>query len=65
MLIPVKGHSDLYRDSESNAIINKNKSGASLAREAKLRALNEKERIDKLENDVSEIKNMLKQLLER
>ena len=65
MRVPVKEHSHLYRDSRSGAIINTNKAGAALAREVKAKAQRDKNRLDKLENDVSEIKNMLKQLLEK
>jgi predicted transcriptional regulator len=63
MKVQVKDNSDLYRDSESNAIINTNRAGARLAREAKKRIQQERERLDKLENDVSEIKSMLREIL--
>jgi hypothetical protein len=64
MHIKVKGHSDLVRDTKSGAIINIASEGEiySAAR-AKGRA--DAERLNKVEQDVSEIKDMLKQLIER
>lgn len=61
----IKGHQDLYRDDETGAVINKNMSGAKAARAARAKVLHDKERLDNLEDDVSKIKNMLQQLLER
>lgn len=65
MKIPVEGHSGLYRDSNTGAILNcddvayvnymKNK-------EVKLR---EKQEIENLKNDVSEIKDMMKLILSK
>ena len=74
-MIPVKGHSGLVRDTRSGAIINMSSGGEQYsANRAKMKA--DAERLNKLEEDVSEIKltmnthyrkmaNMLKQLIER
>jgi len=64
-MIPVKGHADLYRDPSSGAIINKNRTNAGIAKEAKKKFEKDQNRINQLENDVSEIKDLLKQLLEK
>jgi hypothetical protein len=64
MHIKVKGHTNLVRDTKSGAIINIGSEGEmySIARaEGKADA----ERLNRVEEDVSEIKDMLKQLIER
>lgn len=63
--IPVEGHKDLVRDKVSGAIISINsdeKEKRQVLRAAKQR---EKARLDKLENDMSEIKSLLTQLIEK
>jgi predicted RNA methylase len=63
-MIPVKGRANLYRDPSSGAIINRDNGAAHAAREAaSKRKLNE-QRITKLEDDIDDIKSMLKLLLE-
>ncbi len=64
----VENNSSLVRDSNSDAIININES----AYNARLRQIQETkkhaqqaEKIDKLESDVEEIKNLLKQLVSK
>jgi len=65
MRIPVEGYPNLYRDSETNAIINCDKS-------AYINYLNlvsskerEKTEIENMKNEISEIKDLLKKLLEK
>jgi hypothetical protein len=55
----------MYRDESSNAIINKNRSGANAARAARQKALQKDEEIEQLKADVQEIKFLLRELLER
>ena len=64
MKIPVKGHTGLVRDTKSGAIINMS-SGVEQYSQNRARLLDERERLNKVEQDVSEIKDMLKQLIER
>ncbi len=64
-LIPVEGENYLYRDSTSNAIINTNHSGYQSYMARKEFQENEKERLDHLESEISEIKSLLKSLAER
>lgn len=61
----VEGHSYLVRDSRSNAIVNLDKTGYDSYKNLKRAKGREKERIEKLENDVSEIKDLLRQLIEK
>ncbi len=63
-MIPVKGHIGLVRDTRSGAIINMTGGGEEYsANRAKIKA--DAERLDKVEQDVSEIKMMLQTLIER
>lgn len=69
--VPVEGFSSLVRDTESNAIINVDHQEIEQARERKrlLRQKREQQqqlenKVNALENDISDIKNMLKQLLD-
>ena len=68
--VPVKGHSGLVRDTESNALINVDKTAIARAREkkeAKRKKRQEeielKQRVASLESEISEIKTMLKAVL--
>lgn len=70
--VPVKGYSGLVRDTETNAIINTDRSAIQRAREQKeirkLKREEEKElrqKVDSLESDVSEIKYMLRHLIDK
>lgn len=64
MKIPIQGHAGLVRDTRSGAVINMSKGGEEYSiNRAKVKA--DAERLNKVEQDVSEIKDMLKQLIER
>jgi hypothetical protein len=63
-MIPIKGHVGLMRDPKSGAVINMASGGEEYsANRAKIKA--DAERLDKVEQDVSEIKMMLQTLIER
>lgn len=71
-LIPVEGHSDLARDPNTGAVLNINRSKILESRERKrLRREKKKEqaelraKVEGLENDISDMKNMLSQLIEK
>ena len=53
------------RDPETGAIININSSEVNAARKAKERRLKEKQELNALKQDVSDIKAMLNQLIEK
>tara|TARA_Y100000389_G_scaffold186606_1_gene207125 strand:+ start:760 stop:996 length:237 start_codon:yes stop_codon:yes gene_type:complete len=70
--IKVKDEPDLARDPESGAIININRSSIQKARDAKKRRLavqseedKLRNKVDALENDISDIKSLLSQLVEK
>lgn len=67
--IPVKGHPDLVRDSTSKAILNTKPTPPGTAAKARKRKDetidNLKSDVDVLKSDMSEIKTLLKTLLEQ
>jgi hypothetical protein len=62
-MVPVEGHSKLYRDTSTGAIINKDVTAAAIYRTAVKEKAREVERLAQLERDVSDIKGMLIKLL--
>ena len=63
-MIPVEGHKNLFRD-KSGAIIHTAAKGYANYMKAKNKKLTEKREIEDLRNEIDELKNQLRQLLER
>ena len=63
-LYRVKDHDALYKDSSTGAVINKDNNGYQQYMENRNKMLSDKERLDSLENDIHDIKTMLKTFLE-
>ena len=63
-LVPVKGYPGWKRDS-GGIIHNTNTTAIKRAQEKKEQRKIEKERLNNLENDVKEIKNMMKSIMEK
>lgn len=70
--VPVKGHSGLVRDTESNALINLNAAEIEQARERKRLKIEKrqseqslKDKVEAIESELSEIKSMLKNLINK
>ena len=63
-LYRVKDHDGLYKDSSTGAVINKDNNGYHQYMENRNKMLSDKERLDSLENDIHDIKTMLKTFLE-
>ena len=61
-LIPVEGHTNLYRDRETGAIVNTDTSGYSHYMRMKQRRQTEREELDILKKDIEEIKSLLKEI---
>ena len=60
-MIPVEGHVNLYRD-EYGAIVNTDTSGYNQYMQLKNRRNTEREELNRLRNEIDEIKSMLKEL---
>jgi len=65
MKIPVEGQPGLYRDSETGAIINSSSGEFSSYEQAKKIKLKEKEEIQNIKNELSELKGMMKELVNK
>lgn len=59
----VEGHSSLIRDLQTNAIINTDHISSKQYDSVKKKRQEEKTRLEKLENDINDIKTLLQQLL--
>ena len=57
-MIPVKDHKNLYRDEKSGAIIKYDSTGFAHYKKMKLLKLTQREEIDKIKEDISEIKEL-------
>lgn len=62
-MIPVKGHSELYRDENSNAILNCSDIEYNEYLKVKNIIINQKTEIDTIKNDIEEIKLLLQSLV--
>jgi hypothetical protein len=62
-MIPVKGHSNLYRDEKSGAIISCDGTSYNQYISAKKLHENQKYQIQQLKNDVEELKTLLKEFI--
>lgn len=61
-LIPVEGHNNLFRDSETGAIINKDRSAYNHYIRMKEQKQRERDELDQIKSDINEIKSLLKEL---
>ncbi len=64
-LIPVKGMEGFFRDTETQAIVNKNNLAYQSYVQNRDKLLSDKERIDKLENEIGDIKSMIQTLIDK
>lgn len=63
MMIPVKGHPNLYRDEETGAIINYDSHSYNQYMNATMNRMTQKQEIDNMKKDIEEIKSLLKELI--
>lgn len=64
-LLKIEGHSDVMKDTETGAVININSNEIENARKRKAIRRQEKEEIENLKNEVSDIKKMLGTIIEK
>ena len=63
-LIPVDGHNNLFRDRNTGAILNNDKSGYVQYVRLKEQKQRERNEIDQLKKDIDEIKSLLRQIID-
>lgn len=63
-MIPVEGHTNLYRDESSNAIINCNDYEYEQYLKIKNLKLKEKNELNDLKKEVEDLKDLIKQLID-
>lgn len=61
----VEGRSDLFRDTDSGAIVNTDRSAYLAYKTKRNQKLNEMGRIEKLQNEIDEIKSLLYKVIDK
>ena len=61
----IEGEQDLVKDKETGAILNTNMDSLSAYKQKRKKDIEQKNRIDKMENDIGDIKSMLKELINK
>ena len=61
----VEGRSDLFRDTDSGAIVNTDRSAYLAYKTKQQQRLNEMGRIEKLQNEIDEIKSLLYKVVDK
>lgn len=64
-MMKIKDHENLVRDEASNAVLNTDLSSLQAYRERRAKSLQMVQDVENLKSDVSEIKNLLLQLIEK
>tara|TARA_B100000214_G_C23934090_1_gene612240 strand:+ start:1100 stop:1297 length:198 start_codon:yes stop_codon:yes gene_type:complete len=64
-MIRVEGHSNLFRDEKSGAIINTDSSSFAAYQQAKTKKAIERKELDTMKEEISEIKQMLAKIVEK
>ena len=63
MMIPVKGHPNLYRDEESGAIVNCDNNSYTQYINSLNNRKSQKRELDEMKNDIEEIKSLLREIV--
>jgi len=64
-LVPIKGHNNLFRDDNTGMIVSINNHTSSHYKRVREHKRQEKQEIARLKSDVTEIKSLLNQLIEK
>lgn len=62
-MIPVEGNKNLFRDEKTGAIVNTDTHGYSEYIKMKNQKQQQREEIEKIKEDISEIKNLLREII--
>ena len=61
-MIPIKDHKNLFRDQKSDAVVNTDTNGYAQYKRMKSAKISQREEIDKMKEDIEEIKYLLQQI---
>ena len=61
-MIPIKDHKNLFRDEKSDAVVNTDTNGYAQYKRMKSAKISQREEIDKMKEDIEEIKYLLQQI---
>ncbi len=61
-MIPIKDHKNLFRDEKSGAVINTDTNGYAQYKKMKSNKKGQREELDRIKEDIEEIKLLLKQI---
>ena len=61
-MIPIKDHKNLFRDEKSGAVVNTDTNGYAQYKRMKSAKISQREEIDKIKEDIEEIKYLLQQI---
>ena len=64
-MIPIQGHKNLYRDEITGAVINKDDYAYAQYMKMKSKKDSQKDELDRMRNDIDEIKSLLKELVSK
>ena len=64
-MIPIQGHKNLYRDEITGAVFNKDDYGYAQYMKMKSKKDSQKDELDRMRNDIDEIKSLLKELVSK
>ena len=64
-MIPIKDHKNLFRDEKTGAVVNTDTNGYTQYKKMKSAKMSQKEEIDKMKEDIKEIKYLLKQIVSK
>ena len=62
-MIPVKDHKNLYRDEKSGAILNTDTDGFKQYKKMKRFKSNQRDEIERMKQDIEEIKSLLREIV--
>ena len=65
MMIPVKGHPNLYRDEESGAIVNCDNTSYNQYVNSLNNRKSQRRELDEMKKDIEEIKSLIKQIADQ
>ena len=64
-MIPVKDHKNLYRDEKSGAILNTDTDAFKQYKKMKRFKSNQKDEIERMKQDIEEIKSLLREIVKK